>query len=154
MNMKMMAFLIAFLPSTGIAGDYFATVNLASKHFPYDGENEYNPGVGIGYKWGNDWGVEVGFYENSHKDQTVYGLALYEKELGDSDFYVGAFGGLGTGYYDIDDSVGGVIPLAGIQTRYHFLQVRVAPMTDGVVLGFQLVFHGAEILPYRSEDGH
>lgn len=152
MNLKSLMFLVAFLPSTALAGDYFATVNLASKHLPYDGENEYNPGVGFGYKWDNNWGVEVGFYENSHEDQTVYGLALYEEELGDSDFYIGAFGGLGSGYYDIADTPGGIIPLAGLQARYHFLQARVAPMTDGVVFGFQLVFHGAEFLPYQPDD--
>lgn len=138
---------LALSPIAGNAGELFGTVNLASKHIPYDSENEFNPGIGIGYRFDDNWAAEVGFYENSYSDQTVYGLGVYEQELGDSDFFVGAFAGIGSGYYELDSSIEGVTPLAGVQARYKFLQVRAAPQTDGVVFGFQLIFNSIDFEP-------
>ena len=91
--------------------------------------NEVNLGLGCEFNH-----LEVGFYNNTYND-----LSLYAVLSTDSYYGLSLFGGVATGYEDDDfASDEGVMPMAGIQYQYSVHSFRVAPTVGGVVISYSV----------------
>lgn len=81
----------------------------ASKHWgpkPTSGWNEKNWGLGLRYQFNPDWGVQAGFYKNSHGRNTNYVIADWTPIL---DGRIGVFAGVASGYTAKYPIVGGLM---------------------------------------------
>lgn len=75
---------------------WYLAATLASQHFPYHGQNQFNPGIGIEARQGS-WGTHVGEYLNSQSHPTYYALASWQPlRLGG--LSAGVIGGFAHGY--------------------------------------------------------
>lgn len=54
-------------------GRWSVDINLTSLHFGYDRSyNQFNPGIGVSYRWSENLSLVAGFYKNSYSKPTVY----------------------------------------------------------------------------------
>lgn len=77
-------------------------VHVASQHFPYSGENNFNPGMYVGFRAGSIGGLVVGDYLNSINRNSFYigkNFKLYEHGRFEAGIMVAAITGYPTDSY-------------------------------------------------------
>jgi len=110
-------------------------LSIASVHIDATTDlNQSNPGLGLGCQLRGAFAVEVGFFEDSYENTTLYGIGILSKEIGPVE--IGAFAGVAR-YPDADINIAlpsfqDWIPVAGLQASYGPVLLRLLPQ-DGVV---------------------
>ncbi|WP_371223913.1 hypothetical protein [Roseovarius sp. 2305UL8-3] len=137
--------LAAMIPGAAVAGPDRLSILLGSEHFGATREfQEFNPGVFLTWEE-RVFDYSIGAFYNSYEDVSVLGAVGYDYEIA-KEFEVGVFAGVA--YYpgegdQFSASVGDVIPVAGVQTRYRNVFAQWIPADgDSVdsVLTFGLTF--------------
>lgn len=120
-------------------GRWSFDINLTSLHFGYDRSyNQFNPGVGVSYRWNDNVSFVAGFYKNSYSKLTVYaGAAWLPWEAFDQRLKMGMLAMLATGYED----EGGmeVTPVAGVAASFNLTEkdaLRAFYIPEGISRGF------------------
>ena len=147
----------------------FVGASFASQHFGADREfNETNPGLILGFirpstrfaRFGVEYGVEAGIYENSFADRTVYGAIWFDAPVAGRP--QAPFGelrlGLAAGYAEYDElvdeadslgvlTIGDFVPFIAAQAAWRLteraeLRTRFGPGGAGTdfVMGFQVFY--------------
>lgn len=116
-------------------------MNTVSHHFdPARKYNERNLGLFYERRTSDEWGHQLGYYENSYNRTTAYAVSTWQPwtVLG---VKLGAFAGIGTGYREDDDGKprGGVSPLIGGFVSYNFTkQFGINLVAATSVVGLQV----------------
>ena len=137
--------LAVLLPTLAAADPDRVSLLVGTEHFGATREfNEFNPGVFLTWE-GRALEYSVGAFYNSYEDISVMGAVGYDFEIM-PEFEVGLFAGLALYPSEGDQfshSIGDVVPLAGIQTRYRNVFAQLIPADGGSVdsiLTFGLTF--------------
>lgn len=126
---------VVVMPSRAEAGEFHLQFHGLSKHWgpkPANGWNEKNWGLGLRYQFNPEWGIQGGFYDNSHGRNTNYLIADWTPILNGR---FGLFAGLASGYDPKYPVVGGLMYREQIGRASVTLRVipRVAEDRAGVV---------------------
>ncbi|MDF1671039.1 MAG: hypothetical protein P1U83_15640 [Roseovarius sp.] len=128
--MKLSALLLAAaLPTTVLAGPDRLSFLLGTEHFGATRDfQEINPGAFLTWEK-KTFDYSVGAFYNSYSEVSVLASIGYSYEIL-PEFEVGAFSGLavypGDGHR-FDASVGDVVPMVGLQTRYRNIFAQFIP---------------------------
>ena len=140
--MKLTTLILAtVLPTAALAGPDRLSVLLGSKHIGATRDfQEFNPGVFLTWEQ-KTFDYSIGTFYNSYADVSVMAAIGYNIEVA-PEFEIGAFAGLA--YYPGDGdqfsvSLGDVVPLGGLQARYHNAFVQLIP-ADGATVDSVLTF--------------
>ena len=119
--------------ATTAAADADLIINIASYHTSRDlipNVNEKNLGLGLRF----DDTVEIGFYENSYSELSIYAIATTPDFHGFS-----IFAGAASGYEkELISTDGGIAPLLGIQYDNGPISLKMTAAVEGVVFGFSI----------------
>lgn len=136
--MKLISFVLACLmPCSALAEPDRLSFLLGSEHLGATRDfNEFNPGVFLTWET-KTFDYSVGAFYNSYEGVSALGSMGYNYEVA-RDLDIGAFAGLA--YYpgegdQFDVSVGDVIPIVGLQTRYRQAFVQYIPADGDTVDG-------------------
>jgi hypothetical protein len=130
---------------SGLNAHAASYINLGggSYHFERDlGHNEFNPGIGYEQDWNENWSLALGYYKNSLRKPTVYGLASYYHWHWESGWRAGLAGGLLTGYRHDGNEAPRLVPLLAPTLEWRsgplglqfFIVPSVKPYVDGAVV--------------------
>jgi hypothetical protein len=121
----------------GLFSTVYVVATLASVHYQYTGQNQFNPGLGIEAQRG-DIALHLGEYRNSQSRTTEYLLCSWSP-LHAHGFSAGVIGGLAHGYTRAQaPSIGPVNVLAGFGASYVYRKVGVNVLIEPKVIGFQM----------------
>lgn len=108
---------------------------VASYHFKRNGQNEFNPGIGVERGVSDRWRAIGGLYHNSSNKLTVYGGATYGIAHW-GQWHAFSMGAVATGY---DGNKPGIIGGVGLAYEGQVGGVNVILLPGaGGVLGFQV----------------
>ena len=122
-------FLLLLMLSISIFADELSVdINLTAHHWNRTDVaeqhlNEFNPGVGLHWTDG-DFHKLVGFYDNSYKKLSVYGLMAWTP-VSIQSVHIGPFAGVVTGYSAPYKPAAGLYVIAPINAKYNMIFTAV-----------------------------
>ncbi|WP_316016000.1 hypothetical protein [Roseobacter sp. HKCCA0434] len=151
--MRLALLLALTLASPLMAQERYLTLFVGSEHFGDDTLNNFNPGLGIGWRSDGPWGLEqayeFGVFYNSYEEVAPIGIYSLSAEVArpSEDISLRAGGFVGAAYYDalsevLEDqyglpNIGGVIPILGVSGALRYrdttdMRLTLVPPGAGV----------------------